>query len=59
MQMSPQDYIVEFVSGECALCFSSRDNYAYILLGVAFMRNFYAVHDMTNARFGYAPLVNS
>jgi hypothetical protein len=58
MEMQVDDYVLPFQSGVCALCMSAMDiNFA--VLGSSFMRDFYSVHDMTNGKFGFAPLVGA
>jgi hypothetical protein len=59
MEMQVDDYIVEFSGGECAFCVTGTTSFEYAILGQAFMRDFYCVHDMTNGRFGFSPLAGA
>jgi hypothetical protein len=62
MQMVPEDYVLidsavsvgRVMQYRCGLCIdNSRDD--TWLLGDAFLRGFYSVHDHKNKRFGFAP----
>ena len=53
MQVLINDYVVEFsggTGGTCSFCISERKGATIWILGDAFMRNFYVIGDMTNAR---------
>ena len=58
-EMRPVDYAIQIAgSGSeavCAFCFSSAD-FGYWILGAAFMRGWYVVHDHENARQGFVAI---
>jgi len=56
--MLVSDYVIEVdpLSGLCSVCISERPGGKYWILGTAFMRNFYIIQDMKNARQGIVPL---
>jgi hypothetical protein len=57
MQILINDYVVEMgFTGSCSFCISERKSATIWILGDAFMRNFYVIADMTNARQGIVPL---
>ena len=61
MTVSPEDYIVDISwnsdGSNCAICMD-KDEYEWIL-GDAFMRGWYNIHDHDYARMGFAPYVGS
>jgi len=54
MEMRSEDYVHKLDGDLCAFCIDPYDG-DYWILGDAFMRGFYAVHDHDNARFGFVP----
>ena len=57
-----EDYVVEVNSfGTCAICLFGTDYGAhnYWLLGDAFMRSWYNIHDHANNRMGFVPFIGS
>ena len=58
-QVLAEDYIVPVNNvGTCAICLSESDD-GYWLLGDAFMRSWYNIHDHTNGRMGFVPFTGS
>ena len=56
-EVRADDYIVQVsTNGMCSFCLTGSDNIDddYWILGVAFMRHYYNIHDHTNKRFGFA-----
>ena len=59
-EVRPEDYaIMVTLSGMCTLCFQERVSDEYWVLGVAFMRGWYNIHDHESLRFGFVPYVDS
>ena len=63
MQVKPEDYIVD-VSAEkdeiyCAICLEANDSLGKWLLGDAFLRGWYSIHDYENMRMGFVPFNGS
>ena len=59
-EVRPEDYAVEVtLNGMCALCLQERLSDEYWVLGVAFMRGWYSIHDHELMRFGFVPFVDS
>lgn len=61
LQMIPEDYVIEdtYTIGtrrvkRCSLCILDNGDESW-LLGDAFMRGYYHVHDHANKKFGFAP----
>ena len=54
MEVRSEDYIIEMDWGYCALCFHPDRNDEWIL-GDAFMRGWYNIHDHDKNRFGFVP----
>lgn len=62
--VEPEEYVVEVGStatgqSVCAMCITSYINFNEWILGAAFMRGWYNIHDYTNKRFGFIPLPGS
>ena len=58
-EVTPDDYIIEISTGVCSLCFSGYTSIDYWILGDAFMRGWYNIHDHTNKRMGFVPFSGS
>ena len=63
MSVMPEDYIVDISANSdgtiCAICLEAdKDAYEW-LLGDAFMRGWYNIHDHENKRMGFVPYVDS
>jgi len=60
-EVKPEDYIIEFNSStkKCSVCFSGYSTIDYWILGDAFMRGLYSIHDYDNLRMGFVPFVGS
>ena len=58
-EVTPDDYIIEISTGVCSLCFSGYNSIDYWILGDAFMRGWYNIHDHTNKRMGFIPFSGS
>ena len=61
LEFHPDDYILTIENGAaegCLLGFAASDM-PYWLLGDAFLRGYYSVHDMENNRIGFAPHATS
>lgn len=59
--MSATDYFQE-ISGSCYLAFVEDISSSYWLIGDAFLRGYYSIHDNedhTNAKLGFIPHANS
>ena len=59
--VTPEDYTVATDQDldECAFCLQGTNGYSYWILGDAFMRGWYSIHDYSNMRFGFAPFKGS
>ena len=54
-----EDYIVPVNDhGTCVICLTEDDD-DYWLLGDAFMRSWYNIHDHANGRMGFVPFIGS
>ena len=60
-EVRPEDYLIEFNSTtkKCALCMSAYSTINYWILGDAFMRGLYSIHDYDNLRMGFVPFKGS
>lgn len=59
LEIQVDDYVVELGDlRTCSFCISSL-GWDESILGTALMRDYYSVHDMTNQRFGFAPLTGA
>ena len=60
-EVLPEDYIIEFNSSskKCAVCLTAYSTIDYWILGDAFMRNLYSIHDYTNKKMGFVPYTGS
>ena len=61
MVVDPEDYVID-VSGDgsfCAICLTHIDGYDKWILGDAFMRGWYNIHDHENLRMGFVPFTGS
>ena len=60
-KVTADDYTIEVSSSSstCALCLSAYDNLSYWILGDAFMRGWYNIHDHGNLRMGFVPFTGS
>ena len=61
MEVFAEDYIIDISTdgSTCALCLSGYDTINYWILGDAFMRGWYSIHDHTNLRMGFVPFSSS
>ena len=61
MEVTPDDYIIDISAngGTCSVCFSGYPSIDYWILGDAFMRGWYTIHDHTNMRMGFVPYTGS
>ena len=59
--VTPEDYTVATDQDldECAFCLQGTHGYSYWILGDAFLRGWYSIHDYSNMRFGFAPFIGS
>lgn len=58
-EVKSADYSVEVSTDVCALCILAIDGYDEWILGDAFMRGWYNIHDHTNQRMGFVPFPGS
>lgn len=59
-QVRPDDYAVEVSkSGKCSLCFQERRTNDHWILGSAFMRGLYTIHDYEKLQMGFVPFAGS
>lgn len=58
LEVSVDDYIVNFDGYTCAFCVTSSGDPFLTILGDSFMRNYYVIHDMETMQTGIAPLAN-
>jgi hypothetical protein len=54
LQALPEDYMHSY-AGSYWACFTEADTEANFILGSAFLRGYYSVHDYATMRFGFAP----
>ena len=56
-----EDYIIDVSTDGswCSLCLSSADGFDEWILGDAFMRGWYNIHDHANTRIGFVPFTGS
>lgn len=61
MTVTPDDYVIELSNDglTCGLCFTGYTSMTYWILGDAFMRGWYNIHDHTNKRMGFVPFTGS
>ena len=62
-EVLPEDYLIDITSNNsgvwCALCISSIEGFDEWILGDAFMRGWYNIHDHANLRMGFVPFTGS
>jgi len=60
MSVTADDLSIDIYSdgSRCSLCFSGYDTIDYWILGDAFMRGWYNIHDHTNKRMGFVGLAS-
>lgn len=58
-EVSKEDYIIEVDSTWCTLCMSPYSGLDFWILGDAFMRGWYNIHDHENMRMGFVPHATS
>jgi len=62
-EVLPEDYLIDIsAAGDgswCALCITSISGFHEWILGDAFMRGFYNIHDHANLRMGFVPFTGS
>lgn len=59
-EVRPEDYAIKVtLSGLCTLCFQERSSDDYWVLGAAFMRGWYSIHDHESLKFGFVPYIDS
>ena len=58
LEVTPENYSIELGNDVCSPCFGSY-NIDYWILGEAFLRDWYVVHDYDNSRFGFTRLPGS
>ena len=61
MDVTAEDLSIDIYSdgSRCSLCFSGYDSIDYWILGDAFMRGWYNIHDHTNLQMGFVPFGSS
>lgn len=63
MQIRPEDYILDVSAEEdgiyCTICLLASDSYGKWILGDAFLRGWYSIHDYENLRMGFVPFNGS
>jgi len=61
MEVHPDDYIIDVSANGtwCSVCISSVAGFNEWILGDAFMRGWYNIHDHDNWRMGFVPFVGS
>ena len=57
-ELGPQEYLLK-VSGWCMILMEPRDNMMAIILSIPFLRKYYSVFDLDNARVGLALAVEA
>ena len=58
LEVLPEDYLIELSSGKCAICVAEL-SVDFWILGDAFLRGYYSVHDIDNLRMGFVPHAGS
>ena len=60
-EILPEDYVVKFstFSNLCSLCLSGSSSSDYFILGDAFLRGWYSIHDHDKQRMGFIPHTDS
>lgn len=50
MEVLPEDYVIAITTDKkfCAVCLRAKDDFDSWILGDAFMRNWYSIHDLDN-----------
>ena len=63
MTVLPEDYLVDVSADDdrslCAPCLTAEENADHWILGDAFMRGWYNIHDHENKRMGFVPFLGS
>jgi len=63
MTVLPEDYLVDVSADDdrslCASCLTAQENADHWILGDAFMRGWYNIHDHENKRMGFVPFLGS
>ena len=59
MDVTAEDLAIEITTGTCSLCLSGYSSIDYWILGDAFMRGWYNIHDLDNMRMGFVPFASS
>ena len=60
MKVFAEDYVVPVNrAGTCSICLFGNEDRDYWLLGSAFLRGWYSIHDHTNGRMGFVPYSGS
>ena len=55
LEILVSDYVDNPGTGICSFNFRASFNYETAILGTAFMKNYYIVHDMDNMQMRFAP----
>jgi hypothetical protein len=55
MEVLPQDYVTKDSTNVCKVQFNNNSNQNNWVLGEAFLKGFYSVHDHANKQIGFAP----
>jgi len=59
-EVKAEDYIIQLTEGgTCGICISSSEDTEEWILGDAFMRGYYNIHDHDNLRMGFVPFSGS
>lgn len=61
MEVLPEDYVIDMNdgSGMCEICLNTQRGATDWVLGDAFMRGWYSIHDHENLRMGFTPFTGS
>ena len=54
-EVTKEDYIIDLDDNVCSLCLSPYSGLDFWILGDAFMRGWYNIHDHENMRMGFVP----